>query len=333
VLWLAPADPELGNRLRGQLVDTAWQLLERPAEIRFNLGDREAQLRAAFDGARRTRAQAVVWVRESPNRIQVLVLDVAHSRLSVRDVPSQVGDSAQQSAAFETAALIVRATLASIESGSVVGEVVSEPAVPPPGIAEPASQKGVTKEAAIAPPKPIAPWFRLAYRGSYNFQQILSGPALGAGVAWGAVRVGVSAHWALPFDHETRYAQAAAQRSLTLSLWRLDVALTAEHEWRFAADWAGFVGLQPGVALLHRSTSATAGVTPSADVLHVLPMVGMALGISGPSIWGVVTPELALGAQFYARIPELSLAPTPPVLLDSQMSRVEPWVQLAFRFP
>lgn len=332
VLWLAPTDPELGNRLKGQLIDTSWQLQERPAGAPFNGGDRATQLRAAFEGARLTQAAAVVWVREDSERMQVLVLDVAHSRLSVRDVPRQVGDSAEQSAAFETAALIVRATLASIESGMQVGDAVVEPEAPGPVADEPPAPSLVpATESEVQDGASV--WARVGIQGHPDDGQPWLGPQLGVGLTFGQVRLGVLGHFLLPREQRADYVSAGVAEHADLELSRLGMAVSAEYDLQLSQQWAVFLGLQPGVTLLHRQTRRSSTLQPSPSESYVLPTLAFAGGLGGPKLFGVLTPELMVGMLLFMRVPKLSVGPAPEVALDQQLSRLEPWLGLGFRLP
>lgn len=333
VLWLTPADPELGNRVRGQLIDTAWQLVERPTHAQFNAGDSNAQLRTAFAGARQTQAAAVAWVREDAARIQVLVLDVAQSRLSVRDVPRQVDDGAQQSAAFETVALIVRATLVSIESGTQVGDAVVEPSAPAPVAQDAPNVERTTRSQPPSGDGGVALWARMGAQVNLNSDQILFGPGVGLGLTVEPARFGLVGHWLLPHEQQASYVEAGVTRQVALDLWRLGVAVSAEYEWALSSQWAVFLGLQPGLTVLHRATQRSATIQPSSDASHLLPTLGVTAGVAGPQLADTFTPELTLGLQAFARLPTLRLGPAPEAALDQQLARFEPWLGLAFRLP
>lgn len=333
VLWLTPADPELGNRVRGQLIDTAWQLVERPTGAQFNAGDSNAQLRTAFAGARLTQAAAVAWVREDEERIQVLVLDVAHSRLSVRDVPRQIGDDAQQSAAFETAALIVRATLASIESGTQVGDAVVEPSAPPPVPEDAPTVQRTTTSESPSGDVGVGLWARVGGQVNLNSDQVLFGPDAGVGVAVERVRLGLMGHWLLPHEQHASYVEAGVTRQVALELWRLGMAVSAEYEWALSPQWGVFLGLQSGLTVLHRATQRSATIQPSSDASHLLPTLGVTAGIAGPHLADFIIPELTLGLQAFGRVPKLRVGPAPEAALDEQLARFEPWCSLSFRLP
>jgi len=338
LLWLAPGDPELSNRVRGQLIDTAWQVIDQGPAPKHTPGDREAQLSFAFKQARAAEAAAVAWVQEGAEHITVLVLDVARSRLSAREIPRPSADMSQQSAAFETAALIVRSTLLSIESGSVVGEAVAEP-IPVAATARRERQPATATTATAAPrhnPDPesgLEFWGRVGAQVNVNVGTLSAGPTLGAGISQGGFRLGLEAHWLLPRDQRTSFQEAGAEQEVRLSWWRIGAVITAEHEWHFSRHWAGFFGVQPGLTLLNRATRSSPAVTPSSGETHVLPSLGVALGLAGPSLWDTLTPELILGAQFFARVPELAVGPAPEAELEAQFSRFEPWLALAVRFP
>jgi hypothetical protein len=336
LLWLTPSDPELSNRLRGQLVDTSWQLVERATNPQFKAGDRGAQLRVAFEEARVAQAKAVAWVREDDQRIQVLILDVAHSRLSVRDVPRPIADSAQQSAALETAALIVRATLASIDSGTQVGDAVEEPSPLPasaPSVPSASSEQMSTESSPPTTDARSGLWLRVGGQVHVNSEQFRFGPFAGLGVAVEQIRVGVLGHFLLPSRQRAHYVDATGRRAVELEFWQLGLALGIEYDWMLSTQWAVFLGVQPGLTVLHRATRATATLQASPDSGYLLPTVGFHVGLAGPALADVLRPELMLGALVFTRVPELRVGPTPETELDWQPSRFEPWLGLGFRLP
>jgi hypothetical protein len=319
--------------LKGQLVDTSWQVEERTAGGEFAVGDRATQLRMAFEAARLTKAVAVVWVREDVERLQILVLDVAHSRLSVRDVPRQVGDSAQQSAAFETAALIVRSTLASIASGMQVGDAVVEAAAAPPAIEQPPDKAPTAASEPKAENDGARVWARVGAQGNLNDGQLWFGGNLGVGLTLAPIRIGLHAHYLMPRELQAAYVGAGASEQVDLELWRGGMAVGAEYEIELSQQWAAFLGVQPGVTLLHRVTGRSATLQPSPTESYLLPTLAVVGGFGGPRLFGVLTPELTIGLLLFTRIPKLSVGPAPQVPLEQQLSRFEPWLGLGFRLP
>jgi hypothetical protein len=225
--------------------------------------------------------------------------------------------------------------LASIESGTQVGEAVEEPSPSPVEVpSKPLPSQGeVPHDEAADTQEGIIVWLRIAGQLHVNSGSASFGPAAGAGVSIDHARLGLLGHFLLPHRQRANYVDSGVERTVELDLWQLGLALSAEYDWKVGSQWAVFLGGRPGLTVLHRATQPSATLQPGPAVTHWLPSMGVVAGLAGPALAGVLTPELVLGVQMFTRIPALRVGPTPQTELDWQLSRFEPWLGLGFRLP
>ncbi len=142
MVWLNPETYEVLQRIRGQTNDLNVDLL---VDSRDSIpSDMNAQLQVAYALGSRQDASLVIWFTKQPDaerRFSVHILIPRAQRLLTRDLgPSDAdsGGAGLPSVVKESAALIVRAAIQAVLSGSTIGEVArfDELAEPPSSEAE-----------------------------------------------------------------------------------------------------------------------------------------------------------------------------------------------------
>lgn len=126
LLWLQPETDELLDRIRGQTNDLAAELLVDAFEPMP--GDLGAQLRIAHSLSARQSATVVIWFVKQMAGERHFTVNIAlpnTHRLLTRDLGpygSESDGTRLSSAVKETAALVVRAAIQAVLSGSIAGE-------------------------------------------------------------------------------------------------------------------------------------------------------------------------------------------------------------------
>ncbi len=248
VVLLTPAQQPWLPRLEGQLadLDVAVEAVVGPAPI-----SAAAALTIATGALRSRRAAAVAWLVADDGGWWVHVAVADGHRLLVRRVDARA-EGLSESAASESAAMIVRTAMRSLASGQEVGEVVAEPPPPPPIAISPRP----TPSTRVRPR--TRPWGQLAWR------QSIDEPGLGhAGVE---VRLGVArGPWRAALVGAYQPSATITEPLATIAVSRATGgALIGLDLWR-RARWRLAVELEAGVTRFDRTTvAATAPLSPTA---------------------------------------------------------------------
>jgi hypothetical protein len=325
VVWLETASAEMEQRVEGQLSDTNWRLAPHSAQAG------KTRLAQAFGAARQRGARAVAWVESDAALLELYILDVQRSRLSRREIPT-TEDPTQRSATLETVALIVRATLQSIEAGAEVGDQVVEPAAPaPPLPLEPRPRPDVPPRADDegALDEGAAGWARFGVSVAHNLGSVFAGAALGGGAQFDALRVGASLRASLP--QHAAFSLGDGTRG-ELELWRAGIAVSAEYGVALSREWSGYLAASGALGLLHRALEQSDGLQPSAARIHPIPSVGAQLGLEFNLNPRHTWLELSLGLDYLLRVPHFRVGPAPSETTSLQLQRLEPSAGLALRF-
>jgi hypothetical protein len=231
VLVLEPVQPDMLQRVQGQLADKA-------ARVQAVQGSGKTAVEGAFRAAEEHGAALVVWFT-SPPKVTVSVLDVRQKRLIERDVPPpRAGEVMAQSARDEAAAFIVRGAVDDFNEGRSVGRPVE---APPP-------EPQFRPDEVMLGPAPVPPrWHVLG--GAYAVADglaLLRGPELGLYVRGPRLNFGAS------LRHS--FSSMVERSGFSLDVSRSD--LRAFGEYRFFAtsrvDLA--VGAELGPSLHQRTT-------------------------------------------------------------------------------
>lgn len=204
VLVLEPVQPDMLQRVQGQLADKA-------VKVTAVRATGKTAVERAFHAARQRGAALVVWFSRTPV-FAVSVLDVRRQRLVEREVPApQSGEVMAQSARDEAAAFIVRGAVDDITEGRSVGR----PVVPPPVESKPCP---VAPLLAPAPPA----WH--LFGGTFlvgDGLAILYGPELGVLLRRSRLSFGVSVRYS--------FASTVDRAGFSLDVTRYDLRASAAY--------------------------------------------------------------------------------------------------------
>jgi hypothetical protein len=229
VLVLEPVQPDMLQRVQGQLADKAAKV-----EAVQSLG--RTAVERAFRAAERRGAALVVWFT-SPPKVTVSVLDVRQKRLIERDVPPpRAGEVMAQSARDEAAAFIVRGAVDDFNEGRSVGR----PVEPPPPEAEPCP---AVPALAPAPPR----WHVLG--GTYF---AADGLALLRGPELGLVLRRTSYSWGASVRHS--FTSTVERAGFSLDVTRYDLRAFGEYKFFATPQVELSVGAELGPSLHSRTT-------------------------------------------------------------------------------
>jgi hypothetical protein len=234
----------------------------------------------------------VAWFEWQDNREFVAhLLDVQASRLFKRPIPV-VGQDERlaRSAAFETAALIVGATLEQIALGTVVGEPVdleAEPQAPnpaearePPAPASPPDDGG----AAQARTEPALRGFgEGGYRASFDRARLRHGPRLAVGLSGAERWIALDAGFFLPTSVQSEIPGSATALELESS--EIGLGVTGGFRFGLGADFGLSLTAGPGVLVVRRKTTLVPdGVSPGGSRSALLPETHAGVRLTSPEL-------------------------------------------------
>jgi hypothetical protein len=317
MVWLTPETYEVLERIRGQTNDLSANLL---VDSRESIpSDMNAQLQTAYALGSRQDVSLVIWFVKQPDaerRFTVHILIPKTQRMLTRDLDpgdADSGGAGLSSVVKESAALVVRAAIQAVLSGSTIGEVArfdelaelpSSEAEAPPGIENDTARKAVadTSARAQAATKTGEPSSsRVGRPWALGLEWLLPNDGVGSGFAecsllrlerrMQPLEAFVAGSGCLPRKVESHEG--------VVRIWRQQAVIGANYILR-QTGFEASLGAQAGVVFYERETLKMWNGTINTSTLHALGSAGPEFRLLAPAHGSRVQAGFVLGVDFLA---------------------------------
>ena len=315
---LGPLSPQLRQRIGSYIRGSSWS-----ATLVV-----ESALPAALVEARRREADVLVLVEDSPEQLRLRIVDLAARTTARRTILIQQGDPLARSAAYETVALVISATLRAVEQGQSIAEPSPPEAAlvleqPPPQPREPEATQGVPSPASRL-------LVDLGWRGALDGSRVHHGPTLGAGFAVDPFWLAVSGELRWPRGLVSQVPTEEGQ-NVRFEVSSLSLGLTVGGRWVLPTRWETGFALGPALTWIHRERAQVSDALAAApEQVTLAPQVQVLTEVSTPP---VLVPNLRLvgnvGVSVFLRRPRWRLS-TGEVLSET-WQELQPWLTGSFR--